>query len=79
MINFRLNLVKKNDITLPQAYGNFTRPKFYSIFASLVLASVITKTFVYWISSKSIHFCYFGPSYWIRCFEFLSHELIYNQ
>ena len=28
MINFQLNLVKKNDLTLPQTYGNFTRPKF---------------------------------------------------
>ena len=37
--NFRLNLVKKNDVTLPRKYGNFTRTEFYGIFACLVLAS----------------------------------------
>ena len=72
--NFTLNLVKKNDITLLQKYGNLTRLEFYGIFASLVLASATEKPSVYRISSKSVDFYYLAPSYWIRCFEFLSYE-----
>ena len=29
MTNFRLNRVKKNDVTLSQKFCNFTRQKFY--------------------------------------------------
>ena len=47
MINFRLNIVKKNDVILPQKILNFTRPEFHGIFASLVLASADAKTSVY--------------------------------
>ena len=73
--NFTLNLVKKNDVTLPSKYGNFTRSEFHGIFACLVLASATVKTFVYRISSKSIYFCYFALPYWICYFEFLIYEV----
>ena len=73
MTTSRLNLVKKNDVTLPRKYGNFTRPEFRSIFACLV--SVSATTSVYWISSKSINFYYFGPPYWIRNYLFSNCQL----
>ena len=41
--NFTLNLVKKNDVTLLEKYGKFTRSEFYAIFASPVLASATEK------------------------------------
>ena len=59
--NFTLNLVKKNDVKLPQKYGNFTRSEFYGISASLVLASTTSKMSVYRISCKSIYFYYIAP------------------
>ena len=56
---------------MTQKYGNFIKSEFSGIFACLVLASVTAKTYVYWISSQSIYFYYFGLPYWIRWFEFL--------
>ena len=49
--------------------------EFYGIFASLLLASAISKTSVYLISFKSIYFYYIAPPYWNRYLEFLSYEL----
>ena len=45
--NFRFNLVKKNGVILPQKYGPFTRPEFYGISPSLILASATAKASVY--------------------------------
>ena len=59
--NFTLNLVKKNDVKLPQEYGNFTRSEFYGISASLVLSWTTSKISVYQISCKSIYFYYIAP------------------
>ena len=73
--NFSLNLVKKNDVTLLEKYGNLTRSELYGIFASLVLAVATAKTSVYRILLKSVYFYYVAPPYWIRCFEFPSYEL----
>ena len=61
--NFTLNLVKKNDVKLPQKYGNFTRSEFYDISASLVSASTTSKISVYRISCKSIYFYYIALPY----------------
>ena len=63
--NFTLNLVKKNDVKLPYACGNFTRSEFYGIFESLVLASTSSKICVYRISRKSIYFYNIAPPCWI--------------
>ena len=72
MTNFTLNLVKKNNVKLPQKYGNFTRSEFYGISASLVLASATSKISVHRIPCKFIYFYYIV---YYSCFEFLSYEL----
>ena len=72
----RLNLVKKNDVTLLQKYDIFARSELYGInFYISSFSSDDRKTSVYRISFKSVYFFYFAPPYWIRCFKFLSYEL----